>query len=97
MKNKWLWESDIPLVQKIKYELSIRKAKRERQIRNDRIFKWNFIKSAVIDYYSSQPDLDVTPDIKAHNEMHERIKSVKELEFWYDRALKWRKEQWKLA
>lgn len=85
------------IIEKIKYELENRKAQKERQKLNDRIFKWNFIKSAVIDYYSDRTDLDVTPDVKARAEMTERIKTVKELEFWYNRALKWRKEQWKLA
>ena len=94
--TKWLWESDISLIQKIKYELNIRKEKKRRQILNDRIFKWNFIRSAVIEYYSGEK-LDVTPDMKAKQEMRERIKTVKELEFWYKRALKWRKEQWKIA
>ena len=85
--TKWLWESDISLIQKIKYELNIRREKKRRQILNDRIFKWNFIRSAVIEYYSGEKK----------QEMKERIKTVKELEFWYKRALKWRKEQWKIA
>ena len=97
MKNKWLWESNIPLVKKIKYEISIRKAKRKQQIRNDRIFKWFFIRSAVIDFYTDSQDLDVTPSVKAKQEMESKIKTVEQLEYWYKKAYAWRKKQWKLS
>lgn len=95
--TKWLWDSDIPLLQKIKYEYQIWQGKRKEKQRQENYRKWIFIRDTVLEYYNLQPELQKSPVLMAKEEMEERIKTVKELKFWYKRALKWRKEQWKLA
>lgn len=95
--KKWILDSNIPFTEKVKTQLKIEEEQERIKEYFERIRKWLFIKDVVIEYYSNQDTLDVTPSVKASQEMEERIKTIPELEFWYKRALEYRKEQWKLA
>lgn len=57
--------------------------------------KLKFIRRAMIEYYNTvcPYDLEITTITKARQDM-ERIKTVKQLNYWFNKALKWRIEQW---
>lgn len=105
--KKHEWMRGLSPIQKAKLKLRILSAKLNFRLRlllecqleiikTIRLKKWNFIKRAVFEYYNTLcPDeLELTTAYRVKKEMKEKIRTVDELNYWFNKVLKWRIEQW---